>query len=181
MNFTPYPKTPRISQAFWCIITEKLDGTNAQITIKDGEIVAVGSRSRFITPGKMTDNFGFAGWVEENKTELIKLGDGTHYGEWYGLGIQRGYGLTEKRFALFDVLRWVHKDNPDLPGCVELVPVIYRGAYSPEVVAQAMQMLRDDGSMAADFNNPEGIIVEMNGVRAKHTFEHVDGKWLAAA
>ncbi|MEZ2409809.1 RNA ligase family protein [Bosea sp. RCC_152_1] len=181
--FSAYPKTPRISKAFWCIITEKLDGTNAQIIIENGQIVGVGSRSRLITPGKLTDNYGFAGWVEQNASELVKLGDGRHFGEWYGNGIQRGYGLDHKRFALFDAMRWSGRNVPpeEFPNCVEVVPVIYRGEYSPAKVTEAMELLRYGGSYAAEgFMNPEGIIVEMNGQRAKHTFEHVDGKWLAA-
>ena len=98
MEFIAFPKIARLRRD--CVITEKLDGTNAQIVIQDGEIVAVGSRSRWITPGKDTDNYGFAGWVEQNRAELLGLGDGTHFGEWWGSGIQRNYGLTEKRFSL---------------------------------------------------------------------------------
>lgn len=181
--FKAYPKTARIARAFWCIITEKLDGTNAQITIEDGEIVAIGSRTRLITPGKVTDNYGFAGWVHDNKRELLLLGDGIHFGEWYGLGIQRAYGLSEKRFALFNALRYDGRNTPpeDFPNCVSVVPVLYRGEYSPAVVDRTMNLLRQDGSFAAPgFMNPEGIIIEMAGVRAKHTFEHADGKWLTA-
>lgn len=187
MDFVAWPKTPRLSKAFWVTITEKLDGTNAQITIVDGKIVSVGSRTRFITPGKLTDNYGFAGWVERNTDELLKLGDGTHYGEWYGNGIQRGYGLDEKRFALFNPLRYRgaldarNAGHPQaFPDCVETVPVLFTGQFNADVVNQMMDLLRTQGSLAVPgYMNPEGLIVDMHGVRAKHTFEHVDGKWLA--
>jgi hypothetical protein len=54
------------------VITEKLDGTNAQIFIADdGEVIA-GSRNRWITP--LNDNFGFARWVFENEDALRALG-----------------------------------------------------------------------------------------------------------
>ena len=102
--FEGFGKIARAQKAMGCVITEKIDGSNAQIIIEDGKIVAVGSRKRWIAPGKSTDNFGFAGWVER----LLGLGEGIHYGEWYGSGIQSGYGLVdgEKRFALFNTDRW---------------------------------------------------------------------------
>lgn len=49
------------------------------------------SRTRWITPED--DNYGFAKWANENKEELLKLGIGQHFGEWWGSGIQRGYNL----------------------------------------------------------------------------------------
>jgi len=106
-SFPAYPKTPRFSMG--CLITEKIDGTNALISITQDEelsgpldwCVRAGSRKRWLTLEK--DNFGFARWVDENEEQLIELlGVGTHYGEWYGSGIQRRYGLDHKRLALFD-------------------------------------------------------------------------------
>lgn len=131
MEFTPFPKIPRIARNI--VITEKIDGTNAQITIapiekmpeghedwpskpepektdyfygSDGSCWGIwtGSRNRWVQPGN--DNFGFAKWVAENKEELKKLGPGQHFGEWWGQGIQRGYNLKEKRFSLFNAGRW---------------------------------------------------------------------------
>ena len=55
-EFIPFPKIARLSRL--AIVTEKIDGTNAQVTItEDGDIFA-GSRSRWITPED--DNYGFA-------------------------------------------------------------------------------------------------------------------------
>lgn len=105
-EFKSFEKIARAKTGFGCVVTEKIDGTNAQILIEDGKIVGVGSRNRWIKPGKEHDNYGFAGWVEQNEEELLKLGDGYHFGEWYGCGIQRNYGLKEKRFALFNSGRW---------------------------------------------------------------------------
>ena len=67
-----------------CVISEKIDGINAQILITESGGIFAGSRTRWITPED--DNFGFAAWVEENKEELIKLGVGRHFGEFYGRG-----------------------------------------------------------------------------------------------
>src|SRR5690606_13561404 len=108
--FTEFPKIPRLNRNI--IVTEKIDGTNASIFIgEDGEFL-VGSRTRWITPEK--DNFGFAAWAHENRDELMKLGPGHHFGEWWGRGIQRGYGLNERRFSLFNTSRWTPET---LPAC----------------------------------------------------------------
>lgn len=155
MEFKEFPKMARLTRD--CIITEKIDGTNASICItEDGEFL-VGSRTRWITPDN--DNFGFAKWAYQNKEELIKLGVGHHFGEWWGSGIQRGYGLQkgEKRFSLFNAKRW--KDNPDLPKCCSVVPVLYEGLFSTERVEQCLCDLLSNGSYAADFDKPEGVVV----------------------
>ena len=78
MEFVEFKKIYRVSRP--CVITEKIDGTNAQICITEDNQVLAGSRSRWITPE--SDNFGFARWAAEHQEELLKLGTGTHYGEW---------------------------------------------------------------------------------------------------
>ena len=103
MEFCKFNKIARLSREM--IVTEKIDGTNGLIAIGEAGDFAVGSRSRWITPEN--DNFGFARWAYAHRDELIAgLGAGFHYGEWWGQGIQRGYGLKEKRFSLFNVSRW---------------------------------------------------------------------------
>lgn len=90
MEFVEFPKMPRLSRE--CVITEKIDGTNAQIFIADDcETMLIGSRTRWITPEN--DNAGFARWCMEHKEDLLRLGPGRHFGEWWGQGIQRNYGL----------------------------------------------------------------------------------------
>ena len=170
--FEEFQKIPRLRRG--CVITEKIDGTNAQIHItEDGEFL-IGSRSRYITPAD--DNFGFARWAEANKAELLKLGPGRHYGEWWGSGIQRGYGLKngEKRFSLFNVGRWTAES---LPACVGLVPKLYDGPFSSEVVDGIIEELRATGSRAvAGFMKPEGIIIYHAAARSlfKVTLEKDD-------
>lgn len=151
-EFVEFPKMSRLSREV--IITEKIDGTNAQVYItEDGRIMA-GSRTRWITPEN--DNFGFAAWVERNHDELLKLGPGRHFGEWWGVGIQRGYGLSERRFSLFNVSRW----GDDRPACCHVVPVLYRGPFDTVLIDDAINALRSQGSSAAPgFMTPEGIVV----------------------
>ena len=69
-EFQPFPKIARLSRDI--IVTEKLDGTSAQIYIgEDGQMLA-GSRNQWLTSRANggADNFGFAGWVEEHADEL---------------------------------------------------------------------------------------------------------------
>jgi hypothetical protein len=162
-EFEAFSSIPRLSRE--CVVTEKIDGTNAQILITDDGGIVAGSRSRWISPAD--DNFGFARWAEEHADELIAgLGPGRHFGEWWGAGIQRRYGLTEKRFSLFNVSRWgddAQARNPLLtprPACCHVVPVLYRGLFKTEAVDMALGMLDVTGSQAAPgFMNPEGIVI----------------------
>jgi hypothetical protein len=153
--FKEFPKIPRLSRE--CVITEKIDGTNGVICITEDGDVRAGSRSRWITPAE--DNYGFAKWVEGNKSELLKLGPGIHYGEWWGHGIQRNYSLTEKRFSLFNVSRW--SDDAVRPACCHVVPVLARDLFdTPALGLKVLKRLKDEGSVAAPgFMNPEGIII----------------------
>lgn len=161
-EFQPFPKIARLNRE--CTITEKIDGTNAQVHVtEDGDVIA-GSRSRWITPKE--DNFGFARWVELNAGALRHLGPGSHFGEWWGSGIQRGYGLTkgEKRFSLFNVARWV--DPTTRPACCGIVPILYSGPFSTESVNETVEFLRVHGSLAAEnFMKPEGVIVWHDAAR----------------
>ena len=92
-EFEKFDKIARLSRN--CIITEKIDGTNAQVFIGENGEFLTGSRNRWITPED--DNAGFARWALENKEKLLQLGPGRHFGEWWGSGIQRRYGLDRKR------------------------------------------------------------------------------------
>lgn len=187
MEFVGFPKMSRLSREI--IISEKIDGTNAQVLItEDGQIIA-GSRTRWITPEK--DNYGFARWVEEHKEELLQLGPGRHFGEWMGMGIQRNYGLKEKRFLLFNVTRWaLHGTEPQriptndptiekyqnvLPVCVGLVPVLYRGMFDTAKIEGILIHLKINGSKAVPgFPKPEGIVVfhTAGQIMFKKTIEH---------
>lgn len=203
--FEEFPKIPRLKREV--VITEKVDGTNAQIAwaeLNSGTLLDAaqldpfclgifsgasngdsamalyaGSRSRWLDTSSKGDNFGFAKWVLEHAEELRALGPGRHYGEWYGSGIQRGYGLTggEKRFALFNVARW-NPENPNRPACCGVVPLISRG--EDVSVDTAMGYLRLHGSfIAPGFMNPEGVVVFHSASRQmyKVTFKDDGGKW----
>ena len=153
MDFIGFPKLSRLVRE--CVVTEKIDGTNAQVCITPEGDMFVGSRTRWITPED--DNAGFARWCSENKDELLKLGVGSHFGEWWGKGIQRTYGLRERRFSLFNVSRW-SEDNT--PSCCSVVPILYNGIFNTTNINRCLTDLRDSGSVASEgFMRPEGICV----------------------
>jgi hypothetical protein len=165
MEFESFEKIARLSRD--CVITEKIDGTNGCIAIGDNGEFFVGSRSRWITPED--DNYGFARWAEANKDELLKLGPGRHWGEWWGAGIQRRYGLLEKRFSLFNVHRWA--DAAVRPACCHVVPVLYSGPFTTYYATEALRSLETAGSVAAPgFMDPEGIVI-FHSAAAGHLFK----------
>lgn len=176
MEFLEYPKIGRFSRDV--IVTEKIDGTNGVIGIEeDGASMHVGSRTRWLT-AETGDNHGFLLWAMTHRDELLTLGPGRHFGEWWGSGIQRGYGLQkgEKRFSMFNVARWalfgqtpqriqtqdprIEKYQDVLPPCCGLVPVLYRGVFDTESIMLALEGLTLSGSQAAPgFMKPEGIVI----------------------
>ena len=195
MEFKGWPKTPRLDSPFIitekidgtnaAVVIEPHDPNNtdlggafAQIysaydpygkPVDEGDEwlydVGAQSRNRLITPEQ--DNFGFAAWVEENAQDLVDaLGVGRHFGEWWGSGIQRGYGLTkgEKRFSLFNVTRYEGVSIPEIGlGVVPILDLVDRDCTLFEVagaVDRALQDLAYFGSYAVDkYMNPEGIVL----------------------
>lgn len=193
LEFAPWPKTARLNRDV--IVTEKIDGTNAAVRVispvglglpgnlaagdryeqhilveDDNErpmLVGAQSRKKIITPEK--DNFGFARWVFENAQALAStLGDGLHFGEWYGSGIQRAYTTgqpREKRFMLFNTTRWGAPETRELlcetfDGRVEVATVLYEGPFNTHLINFLVAELRDEGSKhVSGFGKPEGVIV----------------------
>lgn len=199
ITFTPWPKIPRLRRDM--IVTEKIDGTNAAVGIVEvADLLTHGamhvhanetatvyavyaqSRKRLITPAD--DNYGFARWTWDNAADLVTLlGPGLHFGEWWGQGIQRNYGLDHKRFSLFNTSRWGWLNDPrareakQIPDQLWSVPVLHEGPFDPNTVynhlhavypdellhspwSDTLSFLHLKGSQAAPgFMNPEGIIV----------------------
>ncbi|MEU8086364.1 RNA ligase family protein [Micromonospora sp. NPDC049101] len=201
-DFPSFPKIPRLHRQ--AVITEKVDGTNGLIdiervafgtgvdnppgvyTVGDYESplgedgmprhefrIRAGSRNRWLAPG--ADNHGFSAWVDAHAVELSKLGPGRHYGEWWGKGIQRGYGAPDKAFALFNVARWFDGSLEDgeeyrkvfpkagpCPEVVTTVPVLWHG--NANVITHAVQtalttLTRFGSVLAPGFMQPEGLMV----------------------
>lgn len=132
---------------------------NPHVDSKDRLYIFAGSRNRWLTTSSNGDKFGFAKWVQENACELVlKLGEGLHFGEWWGKGIQRGYGVEDKRFSLFNVGKW--SDPEARPKCCGVVPVLFEGDFDTQKIETVVEDLRVNGSRCAPgFKDPEGIIV----------------------
>ena len=216
VEFTPFRKIPRLRRNI--VISEKIDGSNACVVVVpvsdlrdvSGPTVAVvgsgddlyaiyaQSRTRFITPE--SDNFGFARWVQGNAEKLKDvLGEGVHFGEWWGSKIQRGYGRTginghhDRTFSLFNTARWGVRDGDPFSGetaidraaravgldGIGVVPVLYRGPWSDVAIEESLETLRQAGSFAPEalgFRNPEGVVVYHEAARtyAKVLLENDD-------
>jgi len=204
-EFRNYGKIPRwVNEHVW--VSEKIDGSNSCVVIEklttaevtyfwgiqapdavkflyfkdEAYVVRAQSRNKFITPGKGKDNFGFAQYVLDNADALVSvLGVGYHYGEYYGSGIQSGYGLLtgEKHFALFPTHRVSRlSDNFEqimsIPG-LEIAPELYEGPFGEgNCIEDCLNLLRENGSFAHSargFARPEGVVVQfkLSGARYK--------------
>lgn len=171
--FKAWPKIPRLENEIYHI-TEKIDGTNACIIIQpydslnhSGSIfplfvdkeyklcVFAQSRTRLITPED--DNYGFAKWVQENAEQLIKdLGVGYHFGEWWGNGINRGYGLDHKRFSLFNPTK-----HSEVCYNVPLIKSLNDDEYFNTTWKESFTAeLKEFGSLASPgYMKPEGLVI----------------------
>lgn len=199
MEFREWPKTARLLNKP-VTVTEKIDGTNAAIHFEpdDGQIdlfafatvedrydgpegparvkqyrVGAQSRKRLITPE--SDNYGFARWVQENAQTLFDdLGPGLHFGEWWGNGIQRRYGLGHKKFSLFNTAKWGAHWSVFKTPRLDVVPVLYEGPFIESVIREVAEELRTKGSVAAPgFKDPEGVCIYHSSTRliTKFTFD----------
>ncbi len=196
-EYEGFPSIARLNREV--VVTEKIDGTSGQLHIVDLEVnpedlgatpivvvgslaLFAGSKGRYLEPTKNGDNYGFARWAQENAQELLGLGVGRHFGEWWGQGIQRGYSQDRKRFSLFNVHRW--SDPLSRPDCCEVVPELWRGQFVDLDVAQLRGELEVYGSVAAPgFMNPEGFVVfhTSSGGLFKYTLDKNDSHKGAAA
>lgn len=171
-KYPEFNKIARLSRE--CAVTEKIDGSNGLIRITSyGELIC-GSRTRWITPAD--DNYGFCAWAYSNKDDLLKLGEGDHYGEWWGSGIQKRYINQPKTFSLFNTKRW---NNDNKPVCCSIVPVLYNGVFSGEAITSTMTSLLEKGSVASPgCMRPEGIIIWHVAAQTyfKKTFDK-DDEW----
>lgn len=186
IEFEPWPSIPRLFRDM--VITEKLDGTNAAVVVGEDGGFACQSRKHLITPED--DNQGFAAWAYSVREQLVEfLGPGRHFGEWWGCGINRGYGLRERRFSLFNVHRWKRGVEEPWPAGVDVVPMLYAGTFDlDDVIAFKDQLLKTGSIAAPGYMRPEGVVVYHGAARQlfKSTYDDFDtnagGKtWALAA
>jgi hypothetical protein len=174
------------------LVTEKIDGSNSAVRIRpfdidadrseqvdtvsiDGEQYTLWaqSRKRLLQPVKALDNFGFASWVYENAPALVRvLGPGDHFGEWWGSGIQRSYGLKEKRFSVFNAARWDEALSPTeaLTEVSNLyrVPTLFRGQFYDLDLPALRADLEENGSKVVPGFKSEGMVVYLRELNASY-------------
>lgn len=166
IEFKAYPKTQRLSNEI-ITISEKIDGSNGVLYVDHtSRTVMAGSRSRWLEDDgtKSWDNHGFGAWVKENEEKLLNLPEGYHYGEWYGKGINRNYGLKDRRFMLFNLDRYIRFfDETDLPKELEpeTVVALLTGDEDLHDQLECIQTsLKENGSLhVPGFKSTEGIIL----------------------
>lgn len=165
--FKKWPKIPRLENEVFHI-TEKIDGTNGCVVIRPCSwmtdiypplyhINDIGiwaqSRTRIIT--READNYEFAMWVRDNSEQLMNdLGIGYHYGEWWGKGINREYGITHRRFSLFN------RDKQS--SACENVPYLARSNFDTlhyDITRLKTELLNFGSLAAKGFCRPEGLVV----------------------
>lgn len=176
-EFKSFNKILHIGKLYMSI-TQKIHGSNAQIHIykDENEVMQmqVGSRSRWLD--KENDNYGFFRFCDDNRCEIIeKLGEGRHFGEWAGPGINVGEGLQEKILVLFNWKRFIGKE---LPSRMRTVPLLYKGCISLDAINSSMEDLKKNGSLLVPgYMNPEGIVVDLDGHLYKNVFDNEEVKW----
>lgn len=147
MEFQTFGKIERYEKAH-VTITEKIDGTNACIAIDEDGNMTLQSRNRIITVDD--DNYGFAQWATKANTDgalASFFGPGRHYGEWWGVGIQRGYGTAARYFSPFNTGLF-NQDRDDYPEHVTPLPVMWKGMLTTlnAGVDSVMEALATNGS-----------------------------------
>lgn len=170
------------------VITEKIDGMNCGIHIAkvdkysstsetgamfaisiDGQWWHVTAQSRKTLLYLNNDANGFASWVFKNSRELITLlGPGSHYGEWWGKGIQRSYHQPRNYFSLFNTKRWKVGMVEHIDG-LQVVPVLYEGVFSDEANRGALERLKLCGSIAARMVDDRKLDFRAEGIVGWHT------------
>lgn len=166
------------------VVTEKIHGCNARYTWQrdpdtDAGRLFVGSRTQF----KRHDSAKLTIW--HRAAERYKLAEGcqnypgyTFYGEVFGHKVQDlSYGGApgEVFFRLFDVrlpdgryADWDTLVRFAVALGVQHVPVVYRGPYNPEVVAQLAEgptTMTWPGQTKAGDHTREGVVIQLEDER----------------
>lgn len=151
----------------------KLHGTNAGVRLNPDGTLTAQSRERDLS--LLSDNAGFAAFVERNKEELTRAMEfgpfKVLYGEWIGRGIQKNVAITqlEKRFVPFAIAR---ED--------EYGAIVYESYPMSELVdfgwLERVDHLLPEPKVTVDFANPEASIETFESLTAQFEDECPYGK-----
>jgi len=168
LKYPSFPSIERIEN-IRCFINEKIDGTNGMIEITK-DALRFGSRNTYLSSKE--DNHGFYKFCKEYITypvsdiiirRLYPNNPPTYpvriYGEWFGKGIQRTYGLKARYFMPFNPY---HADALTYCGVPYIVypAELYSGKFSVSQLELCMDDLKLRGSkVIEDYMNPEGVVI----------------------
>lgn len=170
------------------LVTEKLDGTNAGVAMKDGEILALQRKGYLADSSPHEMHKVFATWVRDNEARFRAcLSEGERIvGEWLALAHGTIYKLPHEPFVVFDMFhgqeRFIYADVKAkcLPGQFVHPRLIHvGGSFS---MGELLPLLETSGHGAVD--EVEGAVyrVERKGkvdFMAKWVRpDKVDGKYL---
>ncbi len=156
-------------------ITEKIHGTNSRVGLIAGEYMC-GSHKTALKP---EDNTGRPSmyWMpltSDMKSMLSCISEGRYnvivFGEIFGSKIQfMDYGITGcGGYRVFDIsvggeyLPWEQVVYYCNRFCIPLVPLVYKGAYSPDIVEQLVDgptMVAPLDQIRCDFKGREGVVI----------------------
>lgn len=177
MKYPSFNKIERLENIY-CIISEKIDGTNGLIEI-NYDSVKFGSKNRYLESHE--DNAGFMNFYSYHKNIFINTAKELNekeieisgetltkyeeiypihiYGEWFGKGIQRGYGLDKKFFMPFNPEYAELLIEHEVPHIVRPY-ILYEGKFSEKVATSSMHFLKEEGSyVIPKYMKPEGIVI----------------------
>jgi hypothetical protein len=149
----------------------KLHGCNGGIQITpDGPIAQ--SRSQTLVDGR--DHYGFARWVESNRSYFELLDSGiTVFGEWAGPGIQKGVAISNIPNKIFTVFAIARGD--------ELIwdpSAIARMLYSDIPFPKDMYILPVCNQFTIDFSSPTALEAVVNEINAYVSEVEKEDPWV---
>lgn len=132
------PEIAYLANNVW-VFTEKVDGTNIRVMLKDGKVHFGGKTDNAQMPIPLLEELQRLLPDELLRKQFPEMNDICLYGEGYGAGIQKGGCYGPVSFVLFDVLIgswWLQRQDVDAVGKetnIRTVPVIGMGTLEDAI------------------------------------------------
>lgn len=157
------------------VFTEKVDGTNIRVMLKDGAVTFGGKTDSAQIPAQLVTRLNERFLPLATTMLDIFTGDACLYGEGYGAKIQKGGGnyRQDQDFVLFDVKCgdwWLQRDNVEYVARklgIDVVPIIGKGtlhaavAWAKEGITSSWGPFQAEGIVA----RPKVELKTRNGSR----------------
>jgi len=146
----------------------KIHGTNAGIQVTPGGKVVAQSRNRVVTP--IDDNLDFAKWVATTSERWARLMPCVVYGEWCGLGVQKGVAISEvndRQFCVFAITipATVYDGGFDAQGVTSII-------YEPDDIEQWLRPVGavDRAHVLPWYHEPLNVTIPSSALAASKKF-----------